>query len=60
MDILVKFFRLANYFFDFKIRETQSNIITFIWMSSVLFGWVKIIFIFLNAIEYFTKHFRWG
>ena len=51
--------RITNLFFNEQIRDSESVLIQFLWTSSVLFGWIKLIFELKNLIEFFIRHYIW-
>ena len=48
-----------NWFFNTFCRESNSNIVWFIWTASILFGWVKILFEAKYLLEFLIRHFHW-
>jgi hypothetical protein len=48
-----------NHFFNYFFRESNNPIIKFIWTTSILFGWIKIILETKCAIEFIIRHFVW-
>ena len=50
---------IFNWFFNTFCRESDSNIIWFIWTASIHFGWLKIFFETKYFVEYFVRHFIW-
>lgn len=50
----------VNFIFNNYVRDSQSSFVQFIWMSSVLFGWVKIILISKSIVEFFLRRYFWG
>ena len=57
---LYSFVMFMNNFFNSSIRESSSNLISFIWASCVAFGWIKILLIFKDMIEFVIRHVYWG
>jgi len=60
MDVLVTCFHLVNHFFNFHVRDSESNWICFVWTSGVLFGWVKLLLELKNLVEFLIRHLVWG
>lgn len=48
-----------NSFFNEQVRESDYALVQFFWKTSVLFGWIKVIFEVKSLFEFLIRHVRW-